>query len=74
MAVVLATPASTVCVYRQLALKASQLTTYTRTEVDTLFGLTANKTYVYGQLALKANQITTYTKLEVYAALGLKAN
>ncbi|MFM7979527.1 MAG: hypothetical protein ACKPKO_09450, partial [Candidatus Fonsibacter sp.] len=54
----------------QLALKANQLTTYTKVEVDGLVSPTA----VDGQLALKANQLTTYTKTEVDTALGLKAN
>ncbi|MFM7978175.1 MAG: hypothetical protein ACKPKO_02570, partial [Candidatus Fonsibacter sp.] len=64
-----------------------QLTTYTKTEVDTELAKKANisdmtvalaaksdSTYVDAQLALKANQSTAYTKSETDTALGLKAN
>ena len=45
----------------QLALKANQSTTYTKTETDTL-------------LTAKANQSTTYTKTEVDTALAGKVS
>ncbi|MFM7986054.1 MAG: hypothetical protein ACKPKO_42745, partial [Candidatus Fonsibacter sp.] len=57
-----------------LGLKASQSSTYTKTEVDGLVSPKSDKTYVDAQLALKANQLTTYTKTEVDTSLGLKAN
>ena len=44
----------------QLALKANQLTTYTKIEVDGLVSPKSDKTYVDTQVALKANQPTTY--------------
>ena len=45
----------------QVALQATQSTTYTKAEVDK-------------SLVVKANQSTTYTKIEVDTALALKAN
>ena len=56
--------------YDQLALKANQATTYTKTEVDNLLTPKATVTYVNDQLALKANQATTYTKTEAYNLLA----
>ncbi|MFM7988331.1 MAG: hypothetical protein ACKPKO_54370, partial [Candidatus Fonsibacter sp.] len=48
-----------------LPLKANQLTTYTKVEVDGLVPPNSDKNYVDTQLALKADQLTTYTKTEV---------
>ncbi|MFM7989261.1 MAG: hypothetical protein ACKPKO_59100, partial [Candidatus Fonsibacter sp.] len=63
-----------------MSLKAKQLTTYTKTEVDTGLGSKANqsttytKTEVDSALGLKANQLPPYTITQVGTALGLKAN
>ena len=53
--------ASITYVEGQLALKANQLTIYTKTEVDTALGL-------------KAKQATTYTNTETDTAVSLNAN
>ena len=47
--------------YAQLALKTNQLTTYTKTEVDTALGL-------------KASQSSTYTKTEVDGLVSPKSD
>ena len=63
-----------------MALKATQATTYTNTEVDNNLELKANQTTTYtktevdNNLALKANQATIYTETEVNNSLALKAN
>ena len=63
-----------------LALKANQATTYTKTEVDNNLALKANQATTYTQtevdsnLVLKTNQATTRSKTEVDNKLVLKAN
>jgi hypothetical protein len=58
-----------------LALKADQATTFTKTEVNTALGLKADSSAVYtiaavdSALAAKADQATTYTKTETNAAI-----
>ena len=68
-------------------MKANQVTTYTKVEVNTLLAPKATTVYVDHQLWLKANkadvielllqkanQATTYTITEVDGKLALKAN
>jgi len=87
MTVALAAKSDSTYVDDQLALKANQSTTYTKSETDTALGLKANVAdmtsalatkativYVDGQLALKADQLTTYTKTDVDTELAKKAH
>ena len=54
MTVALAAKSDSTYVYDQLALKANQSTTYTKTETDTALGLKANVTDMTSALATKA--------------------
>jgi hypothetical protein len=72
--------AGTTYVNTQLATKANQAATYTKSETDTLLGAKANQTTTYTKteadnlLGAKANQTTTYTKTETDNLSGAMAN
>ena len=58
-------------------MKSNQLTTYTKTETDTLLNNKLNSwelTNINNNINLKANQLTTYTKTEADTLLDNKLN